>query len=252
MASESDESQPAPRTVVTLPTYNESENIGELVAALRALGCEVLVADDNSPDGTWKIVEAMAAEDDGVHLLLRKEKKGRGYAGAEAFVEALKLKADRIVEMDADFSHRPDDLPKLLAALDAGAHVVVGSRFVEGGKDDRPQASRQWLTRFSAFYARKLLGVQMRDTNSGYRAYTAYAMKLIEPKTLRSAGPSIVHEVLLRAHRRGLRIVEVPILFVDRERGESQLTLGRLIQGFIMVAKFRRLAERGLLWSTDG
>ena len=237
-----------PRTIVTLPTYNEAENVSELVARLRALGVEVLVADDNSPDGTWRIVEEMATKDSGVHLLRRMERKGRGYAGAEAFARALSMSTARIVEMDADLSHRPEDLPALLAALEAGADIAIGSRFIAGGRDERPSAARRWLTRLTTAFARLLLGTRVRDCNSGYRAFTAYSMTLIEPSTLTSAGPSIVHEVLLRAARRGLRIVEVPIRFVDRERGESQLTLGRLIDGFIRIFRFRRLAAAGRLW----
>ncbi|MCL4234040.1 MAG: polyprenol monophosphomannose synthase [Deltaproteobacteria bacterium] len=237
-----------PRTIVTLPTFNEAENIADLVARLRALGVEVLVADDNSPDGTWRIVEEMATRDGGVRLLRRMERKGRGYAGADAFVTALSMSPARIVEMDADLSHRPDDLPALLAALDRGADIAIGSRFVAGGRDDRPSGARRWLTRLTTAFARLLLGTSIRDCNSGYRAYTAAAMTLIEPSTLTSAGPSIVHEILLRATRRGLRIVEVPIRFVDRERGESQLTLARLLDGFVRIFRFRRLAAAGRLW----
>ncbi|MCC6159608.1 MAG: polyprenol monophosphomannose synthase [Deltaproteobacteria bacterium] len=236
------------RTIVTLPTYNEAENIAELVSRLRALGVEVLVADDNSPDGTWRIVEAMTAADSGVHLLRRMERKGRGYAGAEAFVKALAMSPARIVEMDADLSHRPEDLPALLSALESGADLAIGSRFVAGGRDDRPSASRRWLTRLTTGFARFLLGTRVRDCNSGFRAYKAATMSLIEPATLTSAGPSIVHEILLRATRRGCRIVEVPIRFVDRERGQSQLTLGRLLDGFIRIFRFRLLAAAGRLW----
>ncbi len=243
-----DAPMPEIRTIVTLPTYNEAENIAELVSRLRVLGAEVLVADDNSPDGTWRIVEGMATTDSGVHLLRRMERKGRGFAGAEAFAKALAMTPARIVEMDADLSHRPEDVPALLAALDAGADVAIGSRFVAGGRDDRPSAARRLLTRITTGFARALLGTNVRDCNSGFRAFTASAMTLIEPATLTSAGPSIVHEVLLRATRRGCRIVEVPIRFVDRERGQSQLTLGRLLDGFVRIFRFRRLAASGRLW----
>jgi dolichol-phosphate mannosyltransferase len=232
------------RIVATLPTFNEAENIEPLTREIRALGLEVLVADDNSPDGTWKLVEKMAADDPGVHLLLRREKKGRGYAGAEAFVKALELGAARIVEMDADFSHQPRFVPDLLRALDAGADVAVGSRFAPGGKDvDRPW-HRQWLTRFSAWYARRVLGLTIRDANSGFRAFTREAMTRIDPATLISAGPSIVHEVFARATARGLRIAECPIEFVERQRGTSELTVGRLLDGFLKVWRVRK-REKG-------
>jgi dolichol-phosphate mannosyltransferase len=232
------------RTIVTLPTFNEAENIFELVLELRALGCEVLVADDNSPDGTWRIVEELTASDNGVHLLHRTNQKGRGYAGAEAFVRALELGAERIVEMDADFSHQPKYVPDLLAALDAGADLAVGSRLVLGGKDVGRGKLREWLTKFSAFYARTILGLPLLDANSGFRAYRREAMETIAPAKLISAGPSIVHEVFGRAAQAGLKIVEVPIVFVDRERGESELTFGRLIEGFVKVWQVRAMLRR--------
>jgi len=239
------------KIIATIPTFNEADNIAKLVRGLRELGVDVLVADDDSPDGTAKIVGEMSRDDPGINLLLRKEKKGRGLAGAEAFSKALEMKAERIVEMDADMSHRPEDLPGLLAALDDGADVAVGSRFVGRGRDDRPSAIRRFLTRFSTAYARRVLGVRVRDCNSGFRAFTRDAMTIIEPGTLVSVGPSIVHEVLMRASRRGLRIVEVPIVFPDRTRGKSELSLGRLLGGFIQVFKIRRRADAGRLWRSD-
>ena len=231
------------RTIVTLPTFNEAENIEPLIEELRALGLEVLVADDNSPDDTWRLVQALQPNDAGVHLLHRTEKKGRGYAGAEAFVRALELGADHVVEMDADLSHQPKFVPDLLKALDAGADIVVGSRLVPGGKDVGRGRLREWLTRFSAWYARTILRLPIRDANSGFRAYTRRALEMIAPATLVSAGPSIVHEVFGRATRAGLKIVEVPIVFVDRERGDSELTLGRLLNGFVMVWRVRAAIE---------
>jgi dolichol-phosphate mannosyltransferase len=236
------------KIVATLPTYNEAGNIEELIGKLRAMNVEVIVADDNSPDGTWKIVQKIQAGDSGVFLMRRMDRKGRGYAGAEAFHAALESGADQIVEMDADFSHRPEDLPGLLQKLDSGSDMVVGSRFFEGGTDARPSFVRRWITMISTSYARMVLGVSLGDPNSGYRAYTARAMEMIEPQSLISEGASIVHEVLIRAHRRGCRIEETPIHFVDRKRGQSQLTTWRLLKGFAMVAYFRYLAERGRLF----
>ena len=213
------------------------------IQEIRSQNLEVLVADDNSPDGTWRIVQSLAQDDSGVHLLHRQTRKGRGYAGAEAFVKALELGAERVVEMDADFSHQPKHLPDLLAALDKGADVVVGSRLVTGGKDEGRGWLRVLLTRFSAFYARLILGLTIRDTNSGFRAYAREALEAIEPETLVSAGPSIVHEVFARAGKKGLKIVEVPITFIEREHGESELTIGRLLNGFIMVWRVRKMTS---------
>lgn len=230
-----------PKTIVTLPTYNEAENIRPLIHELRQLGWEVLVADDNSPDGTWRIVEEMAANDPGVHLLRRLTDKGRGYAGAAAFCRALELGAERVVEMDADFSHQPRFVGALLKALDDGADVAVGSRLVAGGGDVGRPWYRRWLTGFSALYARTVLCLPIRDANSGFRAFTRQSLERLDPATLISAGPSIVHEVFGRAVREKLRLVEAPIDFVERRRGQSQLTLARLFDGFRMVWRVRRM-----------
>ncbi|HPM77067.1 MAG TPA: polyprenol monophosphomannose synthase [bacterium] len=233
-----------PRTIVTVPTYNEAENIGELIDQLRRLDVEVLVADDNSPDGTWQIVAARAKTDPGVHLLHRTTNKGRGYAGAEAFCRALELGADFIGEMDADFSHQPKFVPALAAALANGADIALGSRHVPGGEDLGRPWYRLALTRFSCWYARKVLGMSVRDINTGFRFYTRAALEKIAPATLISAGPSIVHEIMARAKIHRLRIVEVPITFIQRQRGTSELTFGRLLDGFFKVWRVKRLTRR--------
>lgn len=212
-----------------IPTYNEAENIEQLVKALRAQSVEVLVVDDRSPDGTWQIVERLKAEDSGVHLLVRDEKKGRGFAGRDGFIKALEMGADVIVEMDADFSHRPEDLPKLLEAIEQ-FDVVLGSRLVAGGKDVDRNWIRRFITKVSCAYARFMLGVKVKDVNSGYRVFTREAMKKIDPYRLRSAGPAIVHESLYYAKKAGLKIGEVPIIFVDRARGRSNLSIRRLVE----------------------
>jgi dolichol-phosphate mannosyltransferase len=234
-----------PRTIVTLPTYNEAEVISTTVGKLRALDLEVLVADDNSPDGTWKIVAESAESDPGIHLLHRMGKKGRGYAGAHAFAEAFTLGADRIVEMDADLSHRPEDVPALLAELDAGAQMVVGSRRVPGGSDTRDSFFRKWLTGFSSAVARLVLGFKVSDPNSGFRAYDRVVFEKVRPETLTSPGPGIVHELLYRAHLAGIRIREVPITFVDRELGDSKLTGSRLWDGLKNLFELRRRHRLG-------
>lgn len=234
-----------PRTVVTVPTYNEAPNIAPLIEQLRALDLEVLVADDNSPDETWKIVEQIGRDDAKVHLLRRMEKKGRGFAGAEAFAAAVDMGAERIVEMDADLSHQPQDIPALLEALESGAQMVIGSRFVSGGKDTRDSRVRNLLTRFSGAYARWMLGVRIADPNSGFRAYRAELFRSVDPRLLTSPGPGIVHEMLVKVHAAGLRIDEVPITFVDREAGESELTIGRLLAGFKNVWDLGRRRRRG-------
>lgn len=225
---------------MTLPTYNEAENIATMIQKLRSIGCEVLVADDNSPDGTWKIVQDFAEKDTKVHLLRRMEKKGRGFAGAEAFAKAVLMGAQYIVEMDADRSHRPEDVPKLLKALDDGAQVVIGSRFIPGGQDTRDSYLRILLTKFSSAYARFFLNIPFADPNSGFRAFKAEVFDKIDPGSIQSPGPGIVHEVLYKAHLAGLKIVEVPIVFIDRIAGESELTFSRLLAGFKNILDLRK------------
>ncbi len=227
--------------LVLIPTFNEAENIEALVKDLLALGIpdlEVLVVDDSSPDGTGEIVERMARETKGVRLMKRLAPHGRGLAGRDGFLEALRLGASAVVEMDGDYSHQPRHVPKLLEALGA-ADMALGSRAAPGGSDrDRPLA-RRWLTVAANAFARTVLGLPVADCNSGFRAYTRRALEAIRPETMRSVGPSIVHEAVFRAARAGLKIREVPIEFVDRRLGSSKLSLPRLASGYLWILKLR-------------
>ena len=230
------------KVVVVVPTYNERENIGDLIAALLDLGIEgtrVLVVDDGSPDGTGDAVRAAARDRAGVELLARSGERGRGLAGRDGFLRALEMGADRIVEMDADFSHDPRHVPALLAELDRGADVALGSRFVAGGAERKRVWMRRLITRMANAYIRVMFGIPIRDSNSGFRAFRRAALEGIEPATLASKGPAIVQEVLFRATRRGFRVVETPIVFVDRERGRSKLGFAQLMQGYIAVLRLR-------------
>lgn len=229
------------KTIVVVPTYDERENIETLARDLLALGVsglEVLVVDDMSPDGTGEAVERMSREEPRVRLLRRSGPAGRGLAGRDGFVRALEDGADRVVEMDGDYSHQPRHVPELLAALDH-CDLVIGSRLAEGGSDDDRPAVRRLLTVAANAYARLLLGLSVQDTNSGFRAYTRRALEAVDPRTLRSVGPSIVHEVLFRAARAGLLIREVPIEFIDRKKGSSKLDLRRLAAGYFWILRLR-------------
>lgn len=229
------------KTIVVIPTYNEKENIELLARELLGLGVrglEVLVIDDNSPDGTGEVVEQMGKMEPRIKLCCRKGPAGRGLAGRDGFILALEAGADRVVEMDGDYSHQPRHVPELLAALEH-CDLAIGSRLAEGGSDDDRSASRRLLTKAANGYARVLLGLSVRDTNSGFRAYTRKALEAVDPKTLRSRGPSIVHEVLYRAARAGLRLREVPIEFIDRKRGRSKLDLKRLAAGYFWILRLR-------------
>jgi dolichol-phosphate mannosyltransferase len=230
------------KVVVVVPTYNERENIGDLISALLGLGIEgmnVLVVDDGSPDGTGEVVRAEARERANVELLARSGERGRGLAGRDGFLRALEIGADRIVEMDADFSHDPRYVPALLAELDLRADVALGSRFVAGGAERNRGWARRLITRLANAYIRVMFGIPIRDSNSGFRAFRRAALEGIEPATLTSKGPAIVQEVLFRATRRGMNVVETPILFVNRERGHSKLGFAQLLQGYFAVLRLR-------------
>ncbi len=245
------------RIVCTVPTYNEVLNIVDLCRELIALGpeVEVLVIDDNSPDGTAQAVAELARGEPRVHLLLRTSDKGRGRAGRDGFVRALEMGAEVVVEMDADFSHHPRFVPALLQRLsetpprkrraEAAPQpygLVLGSRAVHGGSDmDRGFVRRQ-VTRLANLYIRLLLGVPVKDCNSGFRCWRAETLRAIEVERTFSKGPAIVQELLYKTARARIPISEVGIEFVDRVRGESTLTLKILMQGYTTVLKLRWMA----------
>ena len=231
------------RIVVTVPTYNEAENIEALVAAILEQDprIEVLVADDDSPDGTALLVRKLAIASGRVQLLLRKTDRGRGRAGRDAFVRALAGGAELIFEMDGDFSHDPRHLPEMIKALER-YDVVLGSRQVPGGADIGRPAWRRGLTRMSNLYVRTVLGLPVRDCNSGYRGWRRHALMVIDVGRAFSPGPAIVHELLYKAHVRGQRLGEVPIRFKERERGSSTLRFSTLLRSYVTVLRLRWLA----------
>ncbi|MBI5201702.1 MAG: polyprenol monophosphomannose synthase [Elusimicrobia bacterium] len=236
---------PPARVLIVLPTYNEAENVGPLTEALYGLGVaglQVLVVDDQSPDGTSQKARELRARFPGLRLIERSGPPGRGLAGKDGFLYALERpEIEAVVEMDADFSHQPRHVPQLLAAL-RHSDVAIGSRRAAGGRDRDRSLARRALTFLANAYARVLLGLPVLDTNSGFRAYTRKALEAIEPATLRSTGPSIVHEVLYRVARADLKVAEVPIEFLDRKAGASKLTLARLAAGYFWILKL--LADR--------
>jgi dolichol-phosphate mannosyltransferase len=212
---------PAPVWVI-LPTYNEAENLETVVAAVRASLPEarVLVVDDSSPDGTGAIADGL----DGVEVLHRPRKSGLGRAYAAGFAHALRAGAGSVVEMDADLSHDPADLPRLLEPLAAGADLALGSRYVPGGGIRDWDALRRGISRFGCGYARRVLGVPVRDLTGGFKAFRADALEAIDYASVRSQGYAFQVELTYRALRQGLEVVEVPIVFRERERGESKMS----------------------------
>lgn len=246
----SDGSRP-PTVICTLPTYNEAENILPLARELLALGprFQVLVIDDDSPDGTWRLVAEAAREEPRLRLLHRTADRGRGRAGRDGFLEALRLGADVVVEMDADFSHQPSYVPTLLERLERPVPVglVLGSRGVPGGRDAERGLLRRWLTLAANTYIRLLLGVRVRDCNSGFRVWRRSTLERIAVGETFARGPAIVQELLFKTARAGIPIAEVPIEFKNRAAGDSTLTLRTLVSGYVAVLKLRILALRGKL-----
>jgi dolichol-phosphate mannosyltransferase len=226
--------------IVTIPTYNERENIGKLIEDILSLGLgiEVVVADDDSPDGTWEVVKELSRNNPAVHLLHRKENRGRGNAGKEAFHYALTEGADLIIEMDGDLSHKPQFIPFLIEGT-RHFDVVIGSRYVHGGKDMRTSPARRMISRVSNWYARTVLGLPIIDCNSGFRCFKKQVLEAINPLSLKSTGPSIVHELLYKAYKKGFTIGEIPIQFFEREKDRSKLTFTRLLRGWYMILKIR-------------
>lgn len=225
---------------MTLPTYNEAENIKDLIDDLLSLrpDMSVVVIDDDSPDGTHQIVREMMKSDNRIHLIHRTKERGRGTAGAEGFQYALEHGADLIVEMDADYSHHPRFIPSMLNAAQE-ADVVIGSRLVKGGGETGRSFIRTVITHAANFYIRTVLGLKVRDCTSGYRVFTGKALSAIDPDSLTSDGPAIVQEVLMRCRQKNLPIKEVPITFEERRAGESTFNLKIMWAGIVSTLKFR-------------
>jgi dolichol-phosphate mannosyltransferase len=222
------------KTVIVVPTYNESANIAMLVKLIHKSvpAAHVLVVDDSSPDKTYEVVKGIMKKDKKLHLLKRpREIKGRGWAGRDGFVQALKMGADVVVEMDADLSHQPKYIPAFIKLIASGqADVVLGSRYMPGGKDiDRP-FYRQMTSNFAKNYLKLVLGLKAQDPTSGFRAYSKDALNRIKVKTLTARDPFTVSEILYRCYRAKLNIKESPIVFIDRTMGESKLQLTTLLK----------------------
>jgi len=229
------------KTFVMIPTYNERENIKNLINEILKLkinNLAMVVADDDSPDKTWKIVREISRKNKNVHLLLRTKDKGRGAAGKDGFIYCLKHGADIVVEMDADMSHNPKYIPKLIGEL-KDADLVLGSRRVEGGNEIGRSSFRKFVTWGANLYIRVMLGLKVKDCNSGFRCFKRQVLEKINLEKLESKGPAIVQEVLFKAHLKGFKIKEIPITFVDRTKGKSKLGLPQLAAGYFMILKLK-------------
>ncbi|MFN8126307.1 MAG: polyprenol monophosphomannose synthase [Candidatus Nanopelagicales bacterium] len=212
------------RIVVIIPTYNERENIERITARVRAAtpAAHILIADDNSPDGTGALADRLVAADDHIHVMHRLGKEGLGAAYLAGFQWALENGYDVIVEMDADGSHRPEELPRLLDALRT-ADLVLGSRYVPGGEVVNWPKSREFLSRGGNIYTRVALKVPLADITGGYRAFRATTLRRLQLHSVGSAGYIFQVDLAFRAVQAGLRVVEVPITFEERELGTSKM-----------------------------
>ena len=235
---------PADRVLVIVPTYQERENIEAVVR--RVLDCvdtaDVLVVDDDSPDGTGKIADELAAADSRVQVLHRAAKAGLGAAYIAGFDWGLARGYGVLVEMDADGSHPPEQLPRLLAAL-PDADLVLGSRYVPGGAVVNWPRSREFLSRGANIYSRVLLGIPLRDMTGGYRAYRRTVLESIDYRNVASQGYCFQVDLARRVVAAGYRVVEVPITFVERERGESKMSGEIVREAFWRVTRWGSAAR---------
>lgn len=233
---------PTERVTVVVPTFNERENLSHIAAAITHQGYRVLVVDDSSPDGTGELADRIAGEDRRVSVLHRRKKEGLGPAYADGFDRALKDKAEIVIEMDADFSHDPADLPRLIKALDDGADLAIGSRYVAGGSTPDWPVLRQGISRGGNLYARMMLGIPVRDATAGFRAFKAEALKRLPYRSAEASGYGFQVEMAWRAHEEGLTIVEVPISFRDRAHGTSKMGSDIVLEAMRLVTVwgFRR------------
>ena len=231
----------ARQVLVVIPTYNERENLGPIVSRLAAAApdAHVLVVDDGSPDGTGELADKMAAEDDRgrVHVMHRTEKAGLGAAYVAGFEWALERDYDVIVEMDADGSHAPEDLPRMLDKL-AGADLVIGSRYVSGGHTVNWPWRRWVLSRGANLYANIALGAGVNDITAGYRAYRREVLEKLKLRTVASAGYCFQIDLAWRTLEAGFTIVEVPITFTEREHGVSKMSGNIVQEALVRVTKW--------------
>jgi dolichol-phosphate mannosyltransferase len=236
------------RVLVVIPTYNEADNLRIIVGRVRQAVplVDVLVADDNSPDGTGRIADELAAGDEHVRVLHRPDKQGLGAAYIAGFGWAADHGYDAVVEMDADGSHAPEELPRLLDAL-VEADAVLGSRYVAGGTVLNWPTSRLLISRGGNVYTRLALGMPFRDATGGYRAYRLPVLEKIELDSVSSQGYCFQVDLAWRAYRHGFRVVEVPITFADRERGASKMSQSIVREAFWRVTVWGTAARLATL-----
>jgi dolichol-phosphate mannosyltransferase len=238
------------RALIVTPTYNERDNLEPFLEGVFrwAPQANVLVVDDNSPDGTGKVADEIAARDPRVSVMHRPGKMGLGSAYREAFARGLgDARYDFFLEMDTDLSHDPQYLPQFFRALESGADVVIGSRNIPGGGVEGWGIGRHVLSKGGSLYSRTILGLGVRDLTSGYKAFRRRALEAIDLTSIRSEGYSFQIEMTYRLLRKGFRVEEVPIIFVDRRQGASKMSRKIFAEAIGVVWKLRADAVRGKL-----
>jgi len=239
---------------IVVPTYNEAANLEPLLAAVRESvpDAHVLVVDDSSPDGTGELADAAAARDDAVEVLHRPAKAGLGLAYVSGFAHALRAGAGYVVEMDADLSHDPRDLPRLLERARAGVDLVLGSRYVPGGGVEDWDLLRRVISRAGCRYARGVLSVGIRDLTGGFKCFRATTLTAIDFETVRSEGYAFQVELTYRALARGMRVEELPITFRERSAGESKMSARIALEAMWLVPALRIARRRDGLPEAPG
>lgn len=226
------------KTVVVIPTYDEKDNVEPMARALLAVdgSLEILFVDDNSPDGTGDVIERLAGKDPRIFCLHRERKEGLAKAYLAGFRRAIELGADRIVQMDCDFSHNPGDVPRLLAE---DADLVIGSRYVKGGATPGWPFKRRLISRMGGIFIRAVTGMPLRDPTGGFKCWKVSALKAMEYDTVESAGYSFQLEMNHRAWKTALSIKELPITFTDRVSGYSKISAGIAVESIKISLRLR-------------
>ena len=230
------------KNLVIIPTYNEKENIQKMVEKVFSLkpDFDLLIIDDGSPDGTAEIVKTLQQKfTDKLHLIQRQGKQGLGTAYIVGFKWAIEKKYDYIFEMDCDFSHNPDDLPRLLQACENGADVAVGSRYCKGGKVKNWPVGRILMSYFASVYVRLILWISIRDTTAGFKCYKRHVLETIDLNNIKFMGYAFQIEMKYASLKKGFKIVEVPITFIDRVEGVSKMSSKIFEEAFLGVLQMR-------------
>lgn len=236
----------SPSSLIVIPTYNEAENLEPLVSAILALdsGLEILVVDDNSPDGTGEIADRLSAELPGVHVLHRPGKMGLGTAYVEGFRWAIERGYDYVFEMDCDFSHDPGYLPTFLTMIES-ADLVIGSRYVDGGSTPNWGLLRRFISRGGNFFARFMLGLKTHDCTGGFRCYRREMLQRVPWEEIRLQGYGFQVGAVYYVERLGGRTAEFPIVFEDRRAGKSKMSSKIVVEAFAYVTRLALSGRRG-------